>query len=242
MTTDHEWADSVGAYLLRALPTPEEAAFEAHLETCVVCRDEVEHLRVAADALPNSPLQLAPPEGLRDRVMAVVNAEAELLSAAGSRADEPPGRRAPRRRRVAAVLRPGWTSLRPALALVATMLVVALVGGGALIARSDRAGGESTHRVAFGPAKLIQRESGHSTLLAEHLRPPGAGRVYQVWLQRKGENAKPTNALFSARRDGTASVDVPGSLKGVKTVLVTNEPEGGSQQPTTDPVIVAHPD
>jgi hypothetical protein len=117
------------------------------------------------------------------------------------------------------------------------------VGGVAALAGESVFGGdgETTTVASVGSAKLIQRDSGHSTLVASKLKPPGPGRVYQVWLQREDEAPKPTNALFSANKKGEASVDVPGSLKGVDAVLVTNEPEGGSQKPTTKPVIAASP-
>ncbi len=85
------------------------------------------------------------------------------------------------------------------------------------------------------------RDSGHSTLTATRLKPAGTGHVYQVWLQSGNAEPKPTNALFGAGKDGTASVDVPGSMKGVDKVLVTKEPEGGSAAPTTAPVIEVHP-
>lgn len=237
---DHEFTDDVGAYLLDALPAAEAARFEAHLETCAECRREVDLLQVAADALPNAPLQLTPPPDLRSRIMAVVNAEAELLQAAGARADEPARPRVERKRRFGRG-RPGGWMARPGFALAATLVILALGGAGALIGESALIGDDPQVTAALGEAKLIQRESGHSTLVATGLRTPGPGRVYQVWLKRPGQDPKPTNALFSVRRDGTASVDVPGSLKGVKTVLVTNEPDGGSEKPTTVPVIEAHP-
>jgi anti-sigma-K factor RskA len=213
----------VGAYLLGALSPAETAAFERELERNPALREDVEHLRIAADALPSSSVQLEPPPELKDRVMAIVNSEAELLRAAGPEADRPP---APARRR--------W-SWRPALGLAmagATALVVAVlaIGGG---------GGEHTY--AFAGGKLITRDGGHSTLIASHLSPPGRGRVYQVWLQRGKGKPEPTNALFGVRADGTASVDVPGDMSDVDTVMVTSEPEGGSQAPTRAPVIVAHP-
>ena len=62
-----------------------------------------------------------------------------------------------------------------------------------------------------------------------------------MWLQSGSEEPEPTNALFGARHDGTASVDVPGVVKDVDKVLVTSEPEGGSEAPTTAPVIEVHP-
>lgn len=238
---DHEFTDDVGAYLLEALLPEEVAAFEAHLHTCSECRSEVELLRVAVDALPNAAVQLAPPPDLKHRIMAVVSSEAELLQAAGARADEPARRPARERRRGWAGWLPAGWSGRPGLALAAILAILALGGGGALLGKSALGGKEPQVTAFLGKAKLIQRESGHSTLVATGLRPPGAGRVYQVWLKRPGRDPKPTNALFSARRDGSASVDVPGALKGVETVLVTNEPEGGSPKPTTPPVIQAHP-
>ena len=49
------------------------------------------------------------------------------------------------------------------------------------------------------------------------------------------------NALFGVSTDGSASVDVPGSLKGVGAVLVTSEPEGGSRVPTRQPILSVTP-
>ena len=44
---------------------------------------------MAADTLPLAAVQVGPPPELRDRIMAVVRSEAELLSAAEARADAP---------------------------------------------------------------------------------------------------------------------------------------------------------
>ena len=238
---DERWDDAVGAYLLDAMAPQEAAEFEEHLDTCVACRRQVEDLRVAADALPASPVQLSPPPELKDRIMAIVNAEAELLRAAGARADEPAGEPAPRRRRFA-VVRPGWWSVRPGLALAGAVAVLALgVAGGLLGAGALR--GDDTRTVVAQTAppgshvRMILRESGHSTLVAQHLPAPGRGRVYQVWLQSGKAAPKPTNALFSVRPDGSASVDVPGSMDGVDAVLVTSEPDGGSRTPTRKPIL-----
>lgn len=230
--------EDVGAYLLGALSEAEAASFERDMERDDTLRAEVDFLRVAAEALPASTIQMAPPPALKGRIMAVVESEAQLLRAAGPEADRPPEPSRPRRR-VVAVLRPGWWSLRPGIAVAASVLVLAVgaaVGG--LLA------GGSGERFSTDPtsqAKLIQRDGGHSTLVVTDLNSAEPGYVYQVWLQRKGQDPKPTNALFSPRGDGTASVDVPGKLKGVVKVLVTEEPEGGSHAPTTPPVIEVRP-
>jgi anti-sigma-K factor RskA len=243
--SDHDrWADAAGAYLLHALEEDEKSRYEAHLERCHLCQDEIEFLRVASDALPASVEQFAAPPELKDRIMTIVNREAELLRAAGPEADRPPlpapapghGRR--------------WWQLVPrsALALGATVLLIA----GGVTGWTMRDGGvdeapvvartvPADVLVADGTASLIVRED-HSTLVTKKMPRPGNDRVYQVWLQRKGvAKPEPTNALFTVRHDGSASVDVPGSLDDVEAVLVTAEPEGGSQAPTSKPVIKAVP-
>jgi hypothetical protein len=74
-------------------------------------------------------------------------------------------------------------------------------------------------------------------LVVTGLHAPPQGRIYQVWLARdNGTAPEPTEALFSVRK-GRASVDVPGNLHGVKGVLVTDEPLGGSEVPTRQPII-----
>jgi anti-sigma-K factor RskA len=231
--TGHDHFEDVGAYLLGALSDAERAAFEAEMERSPALREEVDYLRVAADALPASAPQMAPPPDLKDRIMAVVDAEAALLNAA-----HPEPRR---RRRTLAVLKPGWWSLRPGLALAMTLLVLVVGAGGGLLASSALDDDERVIVAAVGDATLIERESGHSTLTVRNLEAPGFRRVYQVWLKHEGRPPVPTDALFSTSAGGTASVDVPGSLDEVEAVMVTNEPEGGSEAPTTEPVIIARP-
>ena len=92
--------DDVGSYVLRALPEDEHERFEAHLATCEECRRDVAELQVVADTLPLAAAQVAPPPELRDRIMATVRSEAELLGAAG-RARRPARASRPRRRRAA---------------------------------------------------------------------------------------------------------------------------------------------
>ena len=241
MTDPHreEWADAVGAYLLEALPDDERAALEEHLAGCASCKEDVDFLRVASDALPASVNQLRPPPELKSRIMAVVNAEAELLAAAsGPRADLPepaPGR--------------GWLrglALRPGFALAATCLLL-VVGGvtGALVAGE---GGDSTRTVVAeverarsekATGRLVVHDSDSKLEVAGFPAPP-EGRVYQVWLKRPGvTDPEPTSALFVPRSDGSGSVSVPGTLEGVEQVLVTDEPEGGSDAPTREPILSA---
>jgi len=249
---DHAlWADAVGAYVLDALEPDEARGFEAHLAVCEACRHDVADLRSAADALPVSVPLVAPPPALKGRIMAIVHSEAELLEAAGRRPDEPEtvatGRDAPAADRSLAGGRgrrsggrfPGWL-MRPGVALACALVLLA--GGG--LAGVVLSGGEESRsvqastRAPGADVRLVIRDEG-STLVARDMPAPPSGRIYQVWIKRPGRDPEPTSVLWSTRDDGSAEVAVPGSLEGVEAVLVTDEPAGGSQAPTRDPVITA---
>lgn len=231
MSEHRDWDDDVAAYLLGALDEHEVARFEAHLATCPLCRDEVDFLRVGAEALPASVPQLEPPPELRDRIMRVVSAEAQLLAAAGPEADRVPVRTEPRRRRFSL----GWAAPLAA-GLAAVVVAVVLVTGGSGDVRTVKAS------LAPGEARVsLDIRDEHATLVAERLPAPPEGRVYQVWLVRDGQKPQPTRSLFRPGERGTVSVDIPGSLEGIDDVLVTDEPLGGSDAPTRDPVIALSP-
>ena len=107
-------------------------------------------------------------------------------------------------------------------------------------------GGESTRTVdakvalASAPAaKASLHVSGDDGRLDVSRFPPAGGdRVYQVWLVRG--HGKPTSAgLFRVPASGQATFAIPESMKGVDQVMVSVEPGGGSDQPTTQPIAAA---
>jgi anti-sigma-K factor RskA len=215
--------EDAAPYVLGALTETEHDAFAAHLQTCGPCREEVSSLQAVANSLPAAVPQLRSPAALRDRVMVTVQSEAELRTA-GTRG----------RRRQAE--RPTWRLALGSLAAtaVAVVLAVLVLGGGS---------GGSTRviraRVSAPTATAtLSLTSGHGTLRIAGMPRTAPGHVYEVWLERAGR-ALPTDTLFSPTSAGTATVGVPGSLKGVKAVMVTAEPDGGSRQPTSKPVIEA---
>ncbi len=246
--SDHgRWADSTAAYLLGALNEDEVTPFQEHLRECAICRQEVEDLRVAADALPASAMPVTPPPELKGRIMAIVESEARLLSAAGERADRPerPPEEEPRRRE-------GWLSRlfnRPALAAgLAALLLVIGGAGGVLIGRSgdDEPAAPQirtlqanfTPGAAPGASAQLRIGAEGAELVGTNLPDPPRGRVYQVWLLRPGRTApEPTTSLFGVRSGGTTTAAVPGNLDNVAQVLVSAEPPGGSEAPTSTPIL-----
>jgi anti-sigma-K factor RskA len=254
----HErWEDAAGAYVLGALPDDERAGYEAHLATCASCRAEVDELRIAAEALPASAPAMRPPAALKARIMAEVEREAALLAAAGPQADRggeraggdarrrlfAPRRDAARRRRdAAAPSRPRW--LGAPLGAAAALACVALLAGlgiGAIVFK--RGGGQTIQFQRSGlPSTAVAEldvSGDQAVLVARGLPSPGSGRTYQVWLKHPGQPPQPTAALFTPRRDGSATATVTGKLHAGDQVMVTAEPDGGSPTPTSNPILAA---
>jgi anti-sigma-K factor RskA len=228
--TDHErWNDTAAAYVLGAMAVAEREEFEAHLSSCEICREEVDELQPAADALPMaSPLMVPPPE-LKQRIMAEVEREAELLGAAGAGADRPA--RTQRRRRGSWLS--GWR-----LAPVAAALLIAGVLIGAALSGPEQRTITATVD-APGAAAQLKVEGEQGMLVAQKLPAPEQGRVFQVWLMPEDSDVpEPTNVLFTPREDGSAEAAIP-LRDGVDKVLVTDEPNGGRDAPSGHVMISA---
>jgi hypothetical protein len=224
--------DSVAAYLLGALPELEAQAFERHLLGCSQCRDELELLRPAVDALPQSAMPVRAPAALRESLMQSVRAEAKAARPS-----------APRRRWFP---RPGLGP-RPVLAwasgaviacagLAAGFGAAALLGDGARVYTASV--GEATPRASASlemdgdddPGAVVS-VSGMPTLPSER-----DASVYQLWLVR-GEEGPAPSAIFSVDDAGAGRGAITESMRGVDSVLVTREPPGGSRVPSEEPII-----
>lgn len=232
--------DDAGPYVLRAMDDAEFEAHRYHLADCEACATKVAELEFVAHALLSGVPQLTTPPALRDRVMTTVRSEASLLNAAGAGADRPERARSSRWF--------AWRSLRPMPAAALASVALALgVGGGVLLTSSDDVARQRTvsaqvdSSVAPGAKAEMRMTGGSARLVVAGMPAPANGRIYQVWIDHAKDRLgpQPTDALFSTNRDGKATVQVPGNLKDVSAVLVTSEPQGGSEVPTRQPVITA---
>jgi anti-sigma-K factor RskA len=211
--TDHtRYQDEIGAYLLGALDDGERREFERHLAGCDECREEVERLRPAADALPGSVEQLEPPPGLKARLMAEVERDSNVVAL--------PVRRRPMR-----------------LVAVAAVLLLGLVIGFGVA----QLGGDETRTVTATVAKAMPGAGGkleiaddRATLELHDMPDLGGARVYQVWLQH-GDRLVPART-FEVGRDGRGDVELP-DVGDAKGVFVTREARGGAQVPSEDPIV-----
>jgi hypothetical protein len=230
---DHTaYREEIGAYLLGALTDLERQAFEHHMSGCAQCREEVERLRPAAEALPRSVEQVEPPRSLRSSLMGVVEREAR----------ERPGAPAPRRSLRERLL-PRGGLLRPAL-VVGALVLGLLAGIG--VSQLGEGSGEDVRTIAAtvddqrlptasGNVRLVGNGANGAILRLQGMPAPGGDRVYQAWVQKDGSVIpQPT---FEARGDGAAAVALPDDLSKAKAVLVTREPRGGSRAPSERPLL-----
>ena len=82
-------------------------------------------------------------------------------------------------------------------------------------------------------------KNGTAMIHAFRLKPAAAGRAYQLWLIKDGK-AVPSR-VFNADADERGlvwGIAMPADTKGVTAVAITDEPAGGSPQPTTTPFMV----
>ena len=233
--------ENVGAYLLGALTEIEVHAFERHLTECPVCRDELERLRPAVDALPRSVPPVEPPARLKASLMEAV--EADARSQAGPA-------RAARRRGLRDRLAAAGAALggrRPALAWVsvAFVLLAGALTGYAVTQIGSRADDRSKTlaakvdkgRMPFANGSLVvPGEKDGGAILRVHGMPSlDKDAVYQVWLKRGGETI--SQSLFNVGRDGDGAAAIAEDLRGAEAVLVTRERAGGARAPSEEPVL-----
>jgi anti-sigma-K factor RskA len=256
-----------GAYVLDALDAEERAAFEAHLPGCPDCRAEVASLREAATAMAVADAVTPPPE-LRDAVRARIARTPQLppqvadptpAPAAGHEpatpapaGDAPPPPPVPLRRRRS---RSSWLASWPVTAAAAAVALVLAIGGTLLVQaqRDDRLAATQaevmrivsapdmvSHDLGLGASHLVMSQDlGAAAVMGDDVpMPDHAGMVYQVWMMHT-DGSMAAGPTFMPH-DGEVTALVEGDLSDVAAFMVTEEPKGGSPEPTGDYVAELH--
>jgi anti-sigma-K factor RskA len=222
--SDHNnrWSEDLAAYMLGALDPDEKAGFKRHLAGCEHCQGEVRWFEPAVQSLPESVERQQPPPRLRATLMAEVRADART--------------HAKPERRVAKQRSRRWL-LKPAVGFAAVVLAVAGVAGYELgKGGSDDTGGPRTfvaHEHGITVKMIADGDGGTLHLAKLHQLPPG--RVLEAWVRREG-TVEAVPALLVPDRRGQAETTIA-DMSGVDTVMVTEEPQGGSEEPTGEPIV-----
>ena len=217
---DHNrWSDDLAAFMLGALEGDEAAELTRHLEGCARCQEEMRWLQPAVQVLPESVERQEPPRQLRETLMAEVRDDVREAQA-----------------RPAAARSRRWL-LKPAMGFaVVALLVAGVVGYEVGNDGSGGGGGASTLERQVGgiDVKMVQEgDSGTLQLSGVHQLPPD--KVLEAWVEREGE-VEAVPALFVPDRNGQAETRIA-DMNGVEGVMVTEEPQGGSESPTSEPIM-----
>ena len=153
---------------------------------------------------------------------------------------------------VQTVARRTW--MRGVFALAASIVLLVTLGFGAALVgqqlttpvavtaleRIDNAPDARTAGVVVdegGQATAHWSESlGEAVLVTDGLPALSSGKTYQLWFVR-GDQTIDSAGLFTTDRQGEATSLLKGSVQAGDTIAVSVEPDGGSDQPTTTPII-----
>jgi anti-sigma-K factor RskA len=243
--TSHEWQEQAAPYALGILSAEERRAFEAHLAECAACRADVQAFTEVAGALAHAAPSAEPPLGLRDRVLAEARRVRPIHMGVARRARLP------------------WLAAAAALLLAVAGAVEAWRLTGRVhrlehritVLDSTMAADDSALAVLTGPdvnvvslagsdrqpsARVVwNRARNRFVVLAFDLPAAPPGRTYQLWAIAKGRSPM-SMGTFNTDAFGRARVLLPvdqqiAALGFVDNCGLTQEPSGGSPQPTETP-------
>ena len=224
-----------GAYATHALPDDERVEFERHVGDCEVCTQELRELEATAARLGAA---LAGPvsPGLRTAVLTEVARTRQLP---------------PLTRGAADARRAAWW--QTPLAAVAASLLIACAGLAGVLAdqRAELAEAQreaaavaeiaghpdvrrATARTTQGGTVTVMHAGTRAVVLASDLPPAGEDRTYQLWLMH--DDGVTPAGLLDLEDEGEGG-HVIEDMRAAKGVAISVEPEGGSQQPTTTPIV-----
>ncbi len=245
-------ADLAAAYVLDALDADERRAFEARMARDPSLRAEVDSYREAMGLLAEAVPRRSAPSALRDRVMSEARAVRPMAPAPA-----PPPSRLPWYLAAAAVV------AAVSLGLANRQLLQSRASLEAALERSDEQVAAQSAEIAsrdsllaafLGPdvrsTTLVSTEelpaarifhnvaSGSVVIAAFDLPPAPVGRIYQLWGIPDGGDPV-SLGTFQTTAAGTALLRTSAPEGSTFAVgAITEEPEGGSAQPTSTPFLV----
>jgi anti-sigma-K factor RskA len=226
-----EIADLLPAYVLDAMDGDERCALMEHLAECRLHDADLQTERQAALRLVEAVPPVPPPVRLRASLLDAFDKEV----AGGATQTEPVPMSLPERRK------PFLHVLRaPAFAysMAASLLILAVALGAWGVSRGGDAG-EGGVRLAASRTNDTRLDvtylpDRNLAVLNFDLPTAPTGRTYQAWSIVDG---KPVSLGVISQNSGT--VTFAADLDKAQAVAISVEPLGGSQQPTTTPILVS---
>jgi anti-sigma-K factor RskA len=259
---DNEVENLTGAYVLDATSPDERAAVEAEADRSQAVRNELTELADTAVLLGLAVEPVQPSPQLKQDLMAMLDSTPQL--AAESKGDRMPASAAQLAaapspaafdRPAQAKARERWFT-RPVAILTTAAAAAALVLGGVVIANqvADQSFPQSqddrlaeitaaddvrrlTADVAGGGAATLvwSNELASAALIVDGIAPLPDSKTYQLWYI--DENGARPAGLLDVGDSGTSWRVLDGAMGAGDTIGLTVEPAGGSQAPSTKPVV-----
>lgn len=262
MSDVDQFREMAEAYALGALDADERAAFEAHLASgCDACAKAVSEARWLVSRLVYLAPEATPAKDVKDRLMQTVNAEAGIVPIAPQKqkkAAVPVWLWAG----VAALLLltaySSWDARRLQEQIRQTNERAAAELQKREKLEQELASAKRQAMILMDPAStkiaLTSPDKDMPPLEAKwnaklglvvmgHQMPKlASNRVLVLWMIPKDSSAKPMPCMtFWPEPDGNVAklmTDLPGSMQDMKALAITEEPMGGSPQPTSAPIWV----
>jgi anti-sigma-K factor RskA len=230
--------ETAAAYVLGALPELEIQAFRKDvMRDCELGR-YVESLESVGDVLLASAPEVDVPDSLGMAIMAEARRDLEVADLITS----------PRAGQAAPASRGRWSWVRkPAVGFAAAaVLIVAAFGIGQSIGGNDQPAAPTVASSSFeagkgseATGKVVPISGGEEGAVVKvaGLEPNIGSDVYELWIARGDKVTR--SSLFSVNSKGVGVSAVPENISDADAVMITREPAGGSEQPTSDVLATA---
>lgn len=268
MASDAEIHTLATPYALHALPADEVELFERHLAECSACRSEVDEIRETSSRLGLAMTTTPPPELRSRVMARIAGVRPlPPVPEVESDATEPDRETGPVAGAVDGVAdgsgtgpararawQRWWPRIATGVAAAMTAAVVALAAQLADVRddleRSQAIGAQLRELVEAPDVAMVRasddgsngtvlmaRSIDTAVLIADGMDPAPDAHTYQLWFIEDGD-MRSAGILGTSDDDGRLGPFTAHGLDDAGQLGITVEPAGGSEQPTTDPVMV----
>src|SRR5829696_5954793 len=234
---NERFEDLKDAYVLGALPEEERLSFEDYLAAHPERQAEIDELGAVASLLAFYPQEQEPSPELRSRVMEVVEAEAEPRRVSGRSTFGRVG---------------DFLSIRNLALGAAALLVIGLLSWNVMLqgqvedlqAQVEEAQEQQSPTIELegswadqgANAQVLSINKNQAILVAKDMPSVPDDQTCEIWVI-SNDVPKPSG-LFQPDPNMMAT-PITNSITKADVIAVTVEPAGGSEQPTSDPVLLA---
>lgn len=248
-----------GSYALNSLSDGERTAFERHALNNAETLEEVRGLSETAALLAFGTAEETPPPALKNSVMAAIRNTPQLPATAVVR-DISSARSLSAPHRGSSTRRNRWA---PALSAAAALAIFAGVGVGGWAIGQNSSDQEAQQQLAAAQAQqqtmlsimnspdskiataemddgatvtvASSNQANRAAVMVNGMPPAPQGKIYELWFISAGGAV--SAGLMDSNREPAMQI-LNGEIGAATHIGITVEPVGGSEQPTTTPILV----